>query len=82
MFSLLKKEITSFLGSLTGYVVVFVFLLATGLFLWVFPGNFNIPDSGYASLDGLFALAPWVYLFLVPAITMRLFAEEKRLGTM
>ena len=82
MFSLLKKEITSFFGSLTGYVVVFVFLLATSLFLWVFPGNYNIPDSGYASLDGLFSLAPWVYLFLVPAITMRLFAEEKRLGTM
>lgn len=82
MFSLLKKEITSFFGSLTGYVVVFVFLLATGMFLWVFPGNFNIPEGGYASLDGLFSLAPWVYLFLVPAITMRLFAEEKRLGTM
>jgi ABC-2 type transport system permease protein len=82
MFSLLKKEITSFFGSLTGYVVVFVFLLATGLFLWVFPGNYNIPESGYSSLEGLFSLAPWVYLFLVPAITMRLFAEEKRLGTM
>lgn len=82
MFSLLKKEITSFFGSLTGYVVVFVFLLATSLFLWVFPGNYNIPDGGYASLDGLFALAPWVYLFLIPAITMRLFAEEKRMGTM
>ncbi|MGE5449470.1 MAG: gliding motility-associated ABC transporter substrate-binding protein GldG [Bacteroidales bacterium] len=82
MYSLLKKEVTSFFGSLTGYVVIFVFLLATGLFLWVFPGNFNIPEGGYASLDGLFSLAPWVYLFLVPAITMRLFAEEKRLGTM
>jgi ABC-2 type transport system permease protein len=82
MFSLLKKEITSFFGSLTGYLVVFVFLLATSLFLWVFPGNYNIPEGGYASLDGLFSLAPWVYLFLVPAITMRLFAEEKRLGTM
>lgn len=82
MFSLLKKEITSFFGSLTGYLVVFVFLLAIGLFLWVFPGNYNIPEGGYASLDGLFSLAPWVYLFLVPAITMRLFAEEKRLGTM
>lgn len=82
MFSLLKKEITSFFGSLTGYIVVFVFLLATGLFLWVFPGNYNIPEGGYASLDGLFSLAPWMYLFLVPAITMRLFAEEKRLGTM
>ncbi len=82
MFSLLKKEITIFFGSLTGYVVLFVFLLATGLFLWVFPGNYNIPDNGYASLDGLFSLAPWVYLFLIPAITMRMFAEEKRLGTM
>ncbi|MDP3642846.1 MAG: gliding motility-associated ABC transporter substrate-binding protein GldG [Bacteroidota bacterium] len=82
MFSLLKKEITSFFGSLTGYVVVFVFLLATSLFLWVFPGNYNILEGGYASLDGLFSLAPWVYLFLVPAITMRLFAEEKRFGTM
>ncbi len=82
MFSLLKKEITSFFGSLTGYVVVFVFLLATSLFLWVFPGNYNILEGGYASLDGLFSLAPWVYLFLVPAVTMRLFAEEKRLGTM
>lgn len=82
MVSLLKKEVTSFFGSLTGYVVIFVFLLAAGLFLWVFPGNFNIPEGGYASLDGLFSLAPWVYLFLVPAITMRMFAEEKRLGTM
>ena len=82
MFSLLKKEITSFFGSLTGYVVVFVFLLATSLFLWVFPGNYNVLEGGYASLDGLFSLAPWLYLFLVPAITMRLFAEEKRLGTM
>lgn len=82
MFSLLKKEITSFFGSLTGYIVIFVFLLASSLFLWVFPGNYNIPEGGYASLDALFSLAPWLYLFLVPAVTMRLFAEEKRLGTM
>ena len=82
MFSLLKKEITSFLGSLTGYIVVIVFLMATSLFLWVFPGNNNILEGGYASLDPLFTLAPWLYLFLVPAVTMRLFAEEKRLGTM
>ncbi|HEY3370345.1 MAG TPA: gliding motility-associated ABC transporter substrate-binding protein GldG [Prolixibacteraceae bacterium] len=78
----MKKEITSFFGSLTGYIVVFVFLLATSLFLWIFPGNYNILEGGYASLDALFSLAPWVYLFLVPAVTMRLFAEEKRLGTM
>lgn len=82
MFSLLKKEISSFFGSLIGYVVVFVFLLSTSLFLWVFPENYNIIEGGYASLDSLFSIAPWVYLFLVSAITMRLFAEEKRMGTM
>ena len=82
MYSLFRKEITSFFGSLTGYLVAFVFLIGNGLFLWVFPGNYNIPDSGYASLDGYFSLAPWIFLFLAPALTMRLFAEEKRLGTM
>ncbi len=82
MYSLFKKELTSFFGSLIGYLVVMVFLLITGLFLWVFPGQYNIPDSGYASLEGLFALAPWLYLFLIPAITMRSFAEEKRTGTL
>jgi ABC-2 type transport system permease protein len=53
----------------------------TGLFLFVLPGQYNILESGYAQLDGLFILAPWLYLFLVPAITMRSFAEEKRAGT-
>lgn len=81
MVSLFKKEIKTFLGSLIGYLAVLVFLLVTGLFLWVFPGANNIPDSGYASLEGLFSLAPWLYLFLVPAVTMRFFADEKRSGT-
>jgi len=81
MFHLLKKEISSFFSSLTGYVVIVVFLLITGLFLWVFPGEFNILDSGYASLDPLFIIAPWVFLFLVPAVSMRLFADEKKTGT-
>ena len=81
MYSLFKKEIKTFLGSLIGYLAVLVFLLVTGLFLWVFPGTNNIPDSGYASLEGLFSLAPWLYLFLVPAVTMRFFADEKRSGT-
>jgi len=81
MYSLFKKEIKTFLGSLIGYLAVLVFLLVTGLFLWVFPGNYNIPDSGYATLAGLFELAPWLYLFLIPAITMRFFADEKRSGT-
>ncbi len=81
MYSLFRKEIKTFLGSLIGYLVIVVFLLVTGLFLWVFPGVYNIPDNGYATLQGLFSLAPWLYLFLVPAITMRSFADEKRSGT-
>ncbi len=82
MFTLFRKEIKTFLGSLIGYLAVLVFLLVTGLFLWVFPGAYNIPDNGYATLEGLFSLAPWLYLFLVPAITMRFFADEKRSGTL
>ena len=82
MYSLFKKEITQFFGSITGTLVSFVFLLLTGLFLWVFTGNYNIPESGYASLEGLFEIAPWIYLFLIPAVTMRMFADEKRSGTM
>jgi ABC-2 type transport system permease protein len=63
-------------------MVSVVFLIFTGLLLWVFPGNYNIPEGGYATLDGLFAIAPWIYLFLIPAVTMRMFADEKRSGTM
>lgn len=81
MYSVFRKEISSFLGSLTGYLVILVFLLLTGLFLWVFPGQYNIPDNGYATLEGLFLLAPYLYLFLIPALTMRFFADEKRTGT-
>ena len=82
MISLFKKEITQFFGSITGTMVSVVFLLLTGLFLWVFSGNYNIPDGGYATLEGLFEIAPWIYLFLIPAVTMRMFADEKRSGTM
>lgn len=82
MISMLKKEITQFFGSGTGTMVSVVFLLLTGLFLWIFSGNYNIPEGGYATLDGLFEMAPWLYLFLIPAITMRMFSEEKRSGTM
>ncbi|OQY01624.1 MAG: hypothetical protein B6I20_07605 [Bacteroidetes bacterium 4572_117] len=81
MFQLLKKEINGFFSSLTGYIVIIVFLLSTALFLWVFPGQFNILSNGYASLDPLFIIAPWVFLFLVPAVSMRLFADEKKSGT-
>ena len=81
MLQLLKKELNSFFSSLIGYIVIIVFLLANGLFLWFFPGQFNIIDNSYASLDTLFILSPWVFLFLVPAVTMRLFADEKKTGT-
>ena len=82
MFALFKKEINGFLDSLIGYIVIIVFLLTTGLFLWVLPLQFNILDYGYASIDGLFMIAPFVFLFLIPAITMRSFADEKKSGTL
>jgi len=81
MWALFKKELRSFLSSVIGYVVIAVFLLLTGLFMWGFPGELNILDQGYATLDTLFYVAPWVFMFLVPAVTMRSFSEEKRTGT-
>ncbi len=81
MIALLKKEILSYFNSLTVYLVVVVFLLANSLFLWVFPGNYNVMEFGYANLDGLFSIAPFVFLFLVPAVTMKLFSEENKSGT-
>jgi ABC-2 type transport system permease protein len=82
MLSLFKKEISGFFSSLTGYLVIAVFLLLNSLFMWIVPGQFNVIGNGYATMDSLFAIAPWVFLFLVPAITMRMFSEEKRSGTL
>ena len=79
--AIIKKEINTFFSSLTAYIVIAVFLVATGLMLWVIPGQYNIIDAGYANLDGLFVLAPWLFLFLCPAITMRAIAEERQNGT-
>jgi ABC-2 type transport system permease protein len=81
MRTLFFKEINAFLTSLIGYIVIIVFLLVVGLFLWVFEGDTNILDSGYSDLGPLFYIAPWVFLFLIPAITMRSIAEERRTGT-
>lgn len=81
MIAIFRKELSSFFASLTGYIAAIVFLATTALILWVLPGPMNIPDSGYATLDSLFAIAPWLFLFLVPAITMRSFSDEKRSGT-
>jgi ABC-2 type transport system permease protein len=82
MLTIYLREIRGFFSSLTGYLVMIVFLLLISLFMWVFSGQINILENGYASLDTLFSLAPWVFLFLVPAISMRMFAEEKRSGTL
>ena len=84
MWTLFKKELGSFLTSLIGYITIVVFLVVNGLFLWVISSDswgFNIFDSTIASLDGLFALSPWLFLFLISAITMKMFAEEKKNGT-
>ena len=81
MFAIFKKEVIGFFSSFTGYVVIAVYLLINSLFMWIFPGEWNIFDNGYAGLDTLFILSPWIFLFLVPAVTMKMFAEEKRLGT-
>lgn len=82
MIALLKKEINSFFSTLTGYIVISVFLLINSLIMWVFPGEMNVLNSGYAGMDSLFIMAPWVFLILIPAITMRMFSEEKKSGTL
>jgi ABC-2 type transport system permease protein len=81
MYAIFIKELNSFFSSLTGLIAAVVFLIVNGLFIWVFPGELNVLDSGYSTLDTLFIIAPWIFLFLVPAIAMRTFSEEKRTGT-
>jgi ABC-2 type transport system permease protein len=81
MKSILLREIKSFFGSPIGYLVIAIFLLLNGLFLWVFEGDFNILNSGFADLSPFFTLAPWILIFLIPAVTMRSFSDEKKQGT-
>lgn len=80
MWMICKKEWQQFFSSLTGYIALVVFLLLNGLFLFVFPDT-SILDFGYASLESFFRLAPWIFLFLVPTITMRSIADEYKAGT-
>ncbi len=80
MLSIFKKEIRSFLSSLIAYVVIVVFLLVIGLFTWIFADG-NVLAQGYANLDILFFMVPWVFIFLISAITMRSFSEEIKQGT-
>ena len=82
MLTILKKEINTFFSSPIGYLVIAIFLLLNGLFLWVFKGDFNILDYGFADLSSFFLIAPWILLFLIPSVTMRSFSDEKKQGTM
>jgi ABC-2 type transport system permease protein len=85
MFTLYLKEIRSFLSSTIGYVAISVFLSVIGVFMWLVPNESvgtNVLEGGYANIDPLFILGHWVYLFLIPAITMRMFSEEKKTGTL
>jgi len=81
MFAILKKELNLFFASPIGYLVIAIFLLINGLFLWIFKGDFNILNAGFADLNSFFFITPWVFIFLIPAITMRSFSDEIRLGT-
>jgi ABC-2 type transport system permease protein len=84
MFTLFIKEIRHFLSSLIGYIAIGVFISVIGIFMWLIPNESsgsNVLESGFANIDPLFIIAPWVYLFLIPAITMRTFSEEKKTGT-
>ena len=80
MLSICKKELNQFFSSLTGYIAIILFLLVNGVFLFVLKDS-NIFDFGYASLDKFFELAPWIFIFLVPALAMRSLAEEFKTGT-
>ena len=82
MKSIVLREIKSFFGSPIGYLVIAVFLIGNGLFLWVFEGEYNILNSGFADLSPFFTLAPWILIFLIPAVTMRSFSDEKKQGTL
>ncbi len=82
MKAIVIREIKSFFGSPIGYLVIAIFLLLNGLFLWVFEGDYNILNSGFADLSPFFTIAPWILIFLIPAVTMRSFSDEKKQGTL
>ena len=82
MKSIVFREIKSFFGSPIGYLVIALFLIGNGLFLWIFEGDYNILNTGFADLTPFFTLAPWILIFLIPAVTMRSFSDEKKQGTL
>jgi len=82
MKALLFREIKSFFGSPIGYLVIAIFLILNGLFLWIFDGEYNILNSGFADLSPFFTISPWILIFLIPAVTMRSFSDEVKQGTL
>jgi ABC-2 type transport system permease protein len=82
MKALLFREIKSFFGSPIGYLVIAIFLILNGLFLWIFDGEYNILNSGFADLSPFFTISPWILIFLIPAVTMRSFSDEMKQGTL
>ena len=75
-----RKELAYYFSTPIAYIVIGLYQLAISLFLWVIPGQWNIIDSGYAQVDGLFQLSPWLFMLLCPALTMRLLSEERQSG--
>ena len=82
MIAQLRKELKVYFSGILGYLIIGIYLLINGLMLWVFNGPFNLLEGGYASLENYFGLAPWVFLFLIPAIGMRIFSDELKSGMM
>jgi len=82
MLAIFKKEINTFFSTPIGYLVIALFLILNGLFLWVFKSDFNILHAGFADLSSFFYLAPYIFIFLIPAITMQSFSNEIQQGTL
>ncbi|MCB0604625.1 MAG: ABC transporter permease subunit, partial [Saprospiraceae bacterium] len=80
MISIYKKELHNFFSSLIGYIVMAVFITSIGLFMWVFSDT-SVLDYNFATMDQLFSIGPLVFLFLIPAVTMSSFADERAKGT-
>ncbi len=82
MLAIFKREITSFFTTATGILALGLFLAINGLLLWVFKGPYNVFDYGFADLSAFFMLSPFIFLFLIPALSMKSFSDEKKSGTL
>jgi ABC-2 type transport system permease protein len=80
MRALYWKEVNGFFSNLSGYLILAVFLVSLGLIVWVFPDT-SVLEYGFADLETLFVYTPYVFTFLIPAITMKTIAEERKSGT-